>query len=176
MNMKLNQTNFAFDHKITSGSEYTWTCWDDARYLDYESEYAHVSVVYNTKTQSIYQAEVSVKPEMWSTDMQPYRWLDPLSKDAYMEEATKRGVDPDQAWDNVNWVDLEVEEDFLEKATAIFNGDGDFDTRIQVPLDLEDDLILQLAMEAHKRDITLNKMVEILLQQAIDQHKGNSNE
>jgi hypothetical protein len=31
-------------------------------------------------------------------------------------------------------------------------------------------------MEAHKRDITINKMVEIVLQQAIDNHKGITNE
>lgn len=165
--MKLNQTNFAFDHKITGGSEYTWTCWDDARYLDYESEYAHVSVVYSTITQTVYQAEVSVKVDAWQKDIRPYRWLNPLSKDAYIAEATKRGIDPNQAWDNISWTDLEVEEDFLEKATAIFNGNADFDTRIQVPLDLEDDLILKLAMEAHKRDITLNKMVEIMLLEVI---------
>lgn len=169
--MKLGQVNEAMDHKITSGSEYGWTCWDDARYLDYESDYAHVSVVYNTKTQNIYQAEVSVKARMWPSDMRPYRWLDPLNKEAYVEEARIRGIDPNQAWDNVSWVDLETEEDFLEKATAIFNGKDDFDTRIQVPVDLEDDILLQLALEAHKRDITLNKMVEITLQEVINRHK-----
>ena len=169
--MHLSKVNEALDHKITIGSEYGWTCWDDARYLDYESDFAHVSVVYNTRTQTIYQAEVSVKSERWAHDMRPYRWLNPLTKEAYMSEANQRGQDPNQAWDDVAWLDLETEEDFLEKATAIFNGVVDFDTRIQVPLDLEDDLILQLAMEAHKRDITLNKMVELVLQEAIDRHK-----
>jgi hypothetical protein len=168
--MKLGQVNEAMDHKITSGSEHGWTCWDDARYLDYESDYAHVSVVYNTKTQTVYQAEVSVKRDMWSTDSRPYRWLNPLTKDAYMVEASTRNIDPNQAWDDVKWIDLETPEDFLEKATAIFNGD-EWDERIVVPLDLEDDLILHLAMEAHKRDITLNKMVEVVLQEAIDRHK-----
>lgn len=168
--MKLSQVNEAMDHKITSSSPYGWTCWDDARYLDYESDYACVSVVYNTKNQTVYQAEVSVKRDMWSTDSRPYRWLNPISKDAYLAEASKRGVDPDRSWDDVKWIDLETEEDFLEKATNIFRGD-EWDTRIQVPLDLEDDLILRLAMEAHKRDITLNKMVEIALQEVIDRHK-----
>jgi hypothetical protein len=168
--MKLGQVNEAMDHKITSGSEHGWTCWDDARYLDYESDYAHVSVVYSTKTQTVYQAEVSVKRDMWSTDSRPYRWLNPLTKEAYMVEASTRNIDPNQAWDDVKWLDLETPEDFLEKATAMFNGD-EWDERIVVPLDLEDDLILHLAMEAHKRDITLNKMVEVVLQEAIDRHK-----
>ena len=165
--MKLGQINEAMDHKITEGSEYGWRCWDNARYLDYESEYAHVSVVYNTKTQEIYQAEVNSKEYK---DVKPYRWLNPAHKEAMFVESSERNVDPNQAWDDVKWLDLEVEEDFLEKATAMFNGQ-EFDNRIQVPLDLEDDLLLHLAMEAHKRDITLNKMVEIVLQEAIDKHK-----
>lgn len=165
--MKLGQINEAMDHKITEGSEYGWHCWDNARYLDYESEYAHVSVVYNTKTQEIYQAEVTSKEYK---GINPYRWLNPTHKEAMFLESNERSVDPNQAWDDVKWTDLEVEEDWLEKATAIFNGQ-EFDNRIQVPLDLEDDLLLHLAMEAHKRDITLNKMVEIVLQEAIDKHK-----
>ena len=169
--MKLSQVNEAMAHKITEGSEYGWKCWPDARYLDYESDFAYVSVVYNTKTQDIYQAEVSIKPDAWSEDMAPYRWLEPLTKDAYVSEATQRGIEPDRAWDDVNWIDLETEEDFFEKATAIFNGEADFDTRIQVPLDLEDDQLMHLAMEAHKRDITLNEMVAIVLQDAIARHK-----
>jgi hypothetical protein len=171
--MHLSKVNEAFSHKITSGSEYGWQCWDDARYLDYESDFAHVSVVYNTKTQDIYQAEVSVKHEAWAQDEKPYRWLDPRYKDDMINEAKERKIDADQAWDDVKWIDLEVEEDFFEKATAMFNGE-EWDNRIQVPLDLDDGLLLQLAMEAHKRDITLNKMVEIVLQEAIDCHRNDN--
>ncbi len=47
------------------------------------------------------------------------------------------------------------------------------DNRVEVELDLEEDVILQLALEAHKRDITLNKMVELLLQEVIDKHNVN---
>jgi hypothetical protein len=173
--MKLAQINEALNHQITGGSEYGWHCFPDARFLDYESEYAHVSILYSTTDQTVYQADTSIKRDMWSKDEKPYRWTNPLFKDAYLNEAKERNIDPDQAWDDVKWVELEVAEDFLEKAQAMFNGD-EWDSRIQVPLDLDNDLLLQLAMEAHKRDITLNKMVEIILQQAIDHHKGISNE
>ena len=47
------------------------------------------------------------------------------------------------------------------------------DNRVEVEINLEDHEILQLALEAHKRDITLNKMVEIILQEVIDKHKVN---
>jgi len=165
--MHLSKVNEALGHKITSGSEYQWHCYgSSARFLDYESEHAGASVIYSTETQEIFQAEVCDN----DTSKKPYRWLNPEYKDKLYAEAVERNIDPNEAWDDVKWVDLETEEDFLEKATAMFNG-LDFDSRVEVPIDLEDDLILKLAMEAHKRDITLNKMVELVLQEAIDQHE-----
>lgn len=170
--MKLNEVNEALDHKITGGSEYQWNCYPDGRYLDYESDFAHVSVLYSTVDQTVYQAEVSVKREAWDEDKKPYRWLNPHYKDAFYKEAKKRKVDPEQAWDDVKFIDLEMEEDFLEKATAIFNGE-EYDTRVKIEFDLDDSSILKLATEAHKRDITLNKMIEIILQEVIDRHRVN---
>jgi hypothetical protein len=170
--MKLSQINEAMNHRITSGSEYNWQCFPDARFLDYESDFAHVSVLYSTIDQTVYQAEVSVKREAWDEDKKPYRWLNPDYKDSLYKESEKRQVDTDIAWDDVKWIDLEMEEDFLEKATAIFKGE-ECDTRVQFPIDIDDELILKLSMEAHKRDITLNKMIEIILQEVIDSHRVN---
>lgn len=45
------------------------------------------------------------------------------------------------------------------------------DNRVEIELDLNEHEIYQLAMEAHKRDITLNKMIEIILQEVVDKHK-----
>jgi macrodomain Ter protein organizer (MatP/YcbG family) len=42
-----------------------------------------------------------------------------------------------------------------------------------VPIDLDNDTMLKLCLEAHKRDITLNEMVEILLREAIAEYDRN---
>lgn len=47
------------------------------------------------------------------------------------------------------------------------------DNRVEIELNLDEHEIYQLAMEAHKRDITLNKMIETILQEVIDKHKVN---
>ena len=166
--MHLSKVNEALDHKIVGGSEFQWNCWPDARYLDYETEYAYASVLFNTSTQEVYCAEVNDKDD----NHKPYRWMNPRYKDQYIDDAKQRGVDPDQAWDDKKWYDLETQEDWLEKARAIMRGET-FDTRIQVPLTLENDELFALMKMAHDRDITLNQMVEIVLQHAIDHHKGN---
>jgi len=164
--MHLSKINDAMAHRITGGSEHLWDCYPNARYMDYESDYAEASAIFDTVNQSIYAAVISSKDE----SKRPYRWLNTAYKDEYYAEALKRQVDPDQACDDVKWIDLETEEDFLEKATAIFNNQ-EYDDRVTITLDLDDDLILQLALEAHKRDITINKMVEIILLQAIELHE-----
>jgi hypothetical protein len=44
----------------------------------------------------------------------------------------------------------------------------DYDSRVDVPLDLEDELVFEMMKQAHDRDITLNQYVELILKQAMD--------
>ena len=165
--MHLKDVNEKFEHRITGGSEYTWQCYGtNARYIDYESEHATGSCIFDTTTQEIYEASVDIK----GSDHRPYRWLNPVTKDIMHEEAAYREVDANKAWDDVNWIDLETEEDFLEKANAIFKGQ-DFDTRVSVPLDLNDEELFAMMKLAHQRDITLNQLMVEVLQAAIDGNK-----
>jgi hypothetical protein len=168
--MHLSKVNEALSHRITGGSDYQWGCYGpNVRFLDFESEYAHASVVFDTATQEVYEATIDSKNE----STKPYRWISPEFKYAYLDEAKERGVDPQHAWDNVKWIDLEVHEDFLTKAEAIFNGE-DFDTRVQVPLELEREELYRLMTMAHERDITLNELVEDILWNVIKSEKKNS--
>jgi hypothetical protein len=166
--MHLRKVNEALDHKITGGSEYGWQCWPDARWLDYESDYAHASVVFSTETQEVYSAEVNDK----LNKHKPYRWLNPIYKEEFLTDAKERNLDPNEAWDGVKWYDLETSEDWLEKAGAIIRGE-DFDTRVQVPLTLDKDELYKLMELAHEHDVTLNKMVEIILEEMILRHRNN---
>lgn len=72
-----------------------------------------------------------------------------------------------EAWDGVNYVDLEEDDDFIQKALSIKAGE-DYDTRVSVPIDLPDDVAFELMKRAHDRDITFNQMVEEVLWAAIN--------
>jgi hypothetical protein len=100
--------------------------------------------------------------------------LNPQYKQQYVDEAQSRSVDPEQAWDNTGWTDLEVAEDWLEKASAMFKGD-DWDTRIQVPIELDDSELLELMMMAHRADKTFNQFVTGILEQQIEKMKYDPN-
>lgn len=171
--MHLSQVNEALSHKIVGGSDYQWSCYGpNARYLDYASEVATASVIFDTVNQTVYEATVDPMQDGDDNLPGPYRWLNPDTKDAYLAECKERNIESDVAFDDTKWIDLEVVEDFLEKAKAIMNNQP-FDRRIQVPLDLEDDVLLHLALEAHKRDITMNQMVELILKHAIEDIETN---
>jgi hypothetical protein len=73
-----------------------------------------------------------------------------------------------QAWDDVDYIDLEVDDDFFQKALAIQAGE-DYSTDISVPIDLPDDLLLFAFKAAHEQDITLNEFMNQMLRKFIDQ-------
>ena len=165
--MQLSEINNTFNHKITGGSEYGWDCYGSSTWsIDYTSKYACGYVVFDTETQTVYEVSVSPVATSWAIEPKPYRYIDPDYRLSHETEAKDRNVDPNVAWDDVMWVDLETEEDFAEKANGMFNGQP-FDTRIQVPVELDNDTLLKLTMEAHKRDITLNKMIEEILRELV---------
>jgi hypothetical protein len=98
----------------------------------------------------------------------------PKYKELFNEECEHREV-TDMAWERddgspVEYVDLDVEEDFIEKARAIVNGE-DYDTRVKVPVEFTDEELLTYMKMAHDRDMTFNEFVEMALRAAIDEIK-----
>ena len=162
--MYLSDVNAALDHRITGGSEYGWNCYPEARSLDFESTHAWANVIFNSKTQEIYEASAEFRIKEGA---RPYRWLNPDYSAGLTAESATRGFDHTIAWDDIKWIDLDLAQDFLDKATAMFN-DESFDTRVQVPLELDNETFIRLAKEAHERDITLNAMVELILRRVIE--------
>lgn len=169
--MNLLEAIESFEGKISGGSEYCWKCYgSNARYLDFESEHAHASLIFDSVNQTVYVAEMNDKDDKFA-----YRWQNPEFKEQFLGECAERGVDPKKAWDEKNWTDLETTDDFLNKANRIIRGES-FDTRIQVPLDLDKEELFRLMTMAHERDITMNKMVEVILQQEIDRFTSTKTE
>jgi hypothetical protein len=154
------------NYRITEGSDYGWQCYPDAHCLDSwngDQEGHSFTVIFSTKDQTCYELQAHDYK-----NNRAYRWINPDYKFAHNDEAAHRNVNPVEAWDDLKYVDLELVDDFFEKMAAI-NNDEDYDTRVSVPLDLEDELLFDLMMRAHERDITLNQMVEEVLRQTIDQ-------
>ena len=96
-----------------------------------------------------------------------YRMINEDFQKKNRKEAKKRDIDKDNAWDDVDYVDLDVDDDFIQKCLAIRAGE-DYDTRVSVPMEFSDEELLTYMKLAHERDITFNQLVEQALREAID--------
>lgn len=166
------------DYRITEGSDYQWQCFGPNAYcLDSwngDQQGHTVSIIFDNKDQTVYQ----VMAYDYAND-RAYRMTNPDFKADFDAECAERDI-IDQAWElddgtPVNYVDLEVEEDFLEKARAIVN-EEDYDTRVRVPIDFTDEELLTFMKAAHEKDMTFNQFVEEALKSAIELYKDDMRE
>lgn len=155
----------AVGYRITEGSEFAWQCFGPNAYSldawDGNSDGTSFSIVSDTRNQTVYMVEAHDYRKNRS-----YRLFNTAYRDAYRDEARQRGVDPDEAYDGVRFIDLESKEDWLEKASAIFRGD-EYDERVVVPIDLPEDQLMFLFRAAHEADLSFNAYVEKILRDAL---------
>jgi hypothetical protein len=160
------------DYRITEGSDYGWQCFGHSVHTltswNGDQDGYSLNIVFDTKDQTVYQVEV----HDFAND-RAYRLTNAEYLDEYKAEAEERGVEANQAWDDVDYIDLETDEDFVEKAEAIIASE-EYDTRVQIPVDFSDEELLQYMKLAHTLDITFNQFVEQALTEAIKKHKLNN--
>ena len=154
------------DYRITEGSDYLWSCYGDRSYSLDSSELEHytVSTVFDTKTQVVY--EIAAYDYVKN---RAYRWQNPDFVEQHRLEASERNVDADQAWDDVKYIDIDNEDDFFTKASAIARGE-EYDERVAIEVIFEDDELLEYMKLAHKMDITFNELVERALLHASEKY------
>ncbi len=155
------------NYRISEGSVYGWGCYGSNAYMldswSGDNDGGHsVGIVFDTKDQLVYEATVCDY-----LNQRAYRWLNPDFKDAYDLEARSHGPRAKQAWDDIDYITLEVVDDFIDKAVAIVEGTP-YDTSVKIPLELDDDEIFQLMKLAHEQDITLNQLVAKILTNSIN--------
>jgi len=141
------------NYRITEGSDYNayggayaLTSWNG------DQDGYSLEIIFDQKTQTVYEVQA----------------CDYKHNRAYrlINDAHKQVGRDDEAWDNTRWIDLEADDDWIQKAQSIVAG-RDYDTRITVPIDLTDQELLALMKLAHERDVTLNHLVDQVLREAM---------
>lgn len=160
----LKQWMETVNYRITEGDDYTWHCFGYNAYSldswDGEQEGHTFHIIFDTRTQEVYQVEAHDYKNRRS-----YRLTNPDYLDAYKASVEEHGID-DVAYDDVKFIDLETDEDWLEKAQAIFLG-MDYDTRVSMPVDFTDAELLTYMKLAHEKDMTFNQLIEEALREAM---------
>jgi hypothetical protein len=160
------------NYRITEGSDYQWSCFGPNAYMldswDGRHQDGHsLCITFDTETQEVYSMEACDYMHN-----RAYRLINPAYRDAHDKEVKQRGL-ANEAWEDeegnpVLWCDLEVEEDFEEKARAIVAG-MEYDTMVSVPLDLPEDILLEAALNAHRQNITLNEYINNALREMVNE-------
>jgi hypothetical protein len=153
-------------YRITEGSDYMWQCYGSNAYAidswNGEQDGHSFTVIFDTKDQTVYE----VQAHDYVHD-RAYRMINEDFQKKNRKEAKKRDIDKDNAWDDVDYVDLDVDDDFIQKCLAIRAGE-DYDTRVSVPMEFSDQELLTYMKLAHEQDITFNQLVERALREAIE--------
>ena len=162
------------DHKITEGGDYGWQCFGHNSYQLSSWNGIHgkggwsANIVFSTRSQKVYTVEVCDY-----TNDRAYRIINSDYVKKYNKESKHRGELGNQAWDDVDYIDLEVDDDFIQKFLAIKSGE-DYDTRVQLPVDFSDEDLLRYMKLAHERDITFNELVTQAITEAIRVHEADT--
>jgi hypothetical protein len=162
----------ATDYRVSELYNYQWQSYGDRAanmsYVagDLASISSSVSIVYDLRTNEAYEMQA------WdAVNNREYRWFNPAYKEAHEQEAKRRGVDTKQSYDNNKFIDLEVEEDIIEKVTAISRG-LPYDEGVLIPLDMTDAEFMTVALAAHKANMTLNAYMNNILAEIVKQEKA----
>jgi len=150
------------DYVISESSDYIWDCYGENAYqLDSwngKQDGYSFTIIFDTKTQTVF--EVQAHDYLHE---RAYRKINPYHGNAHRKESATNS-DMNVAWDGVDYVDLDVDDDFVQKCLAIKAGE-DYDTRVSVPVDFSDEELLQYMKLAHERDMTFNEFVEMTLRE-----------
>jgi len=156
------------DYRITEGGDYGWNCYGSNAYQLSSWNGLHdkggwsFNIVFSTKTQKVY--EVSVCD---FTNDRAYRMIAENKRKKHIKEAKARDVNLNEAWDDVEYVDLEVDDDFIQKCLAIKEG-REYSTDVSIPLDLPDDLLMFAFKAAHAENMTFNDWMNKMLKDFVD--------
>lgn len=156
------------DYRITEGSEFTWTCFGNNAYSLSSWNQDHdgwsFNITFDTRNQTVFVVEACDYKHS-----RAYRLINPDWVDAYNKYADRENPEyKDQAWDDVNYVDLESDDDWIQKSLSIKAGE-DYDTRVSIPVDFTDEELLKYMKMAHDRDMTFNQFIEEALRHAIEE-------
>lgn len=155
------------DYKITDGSTYGWNCYGPNAYMldswNGDQNGHSFTIIFDTKNHTVYEVQAHDY-----VHNRAYRMINEDFRKKMKKEAKHRDCNKNEAWDDVNYVDLDVDNDFIQKCLAIREGE-DYDTRVQVPVDFSDEDLLKYMKMAHDRDMTFNEFIEEALRHAIEE-------
>lgn len=157
--MNLEKLLYATECRISESSKYLWECYgENARIIDFagpKEEESMISAIFDSKTRKVFEVNIN-------TQNAPIRWIDPEYIKGYQDESADKNIDFNNAWDDVEWTNLDTEESILIKIEEQYNT-----KKCIVAVDLDDATQLALFKIAHKQGISIDELVNDILKSEI---------
>jgi hypothetical protein len=141
------------NYRITEGGDYfayggayALTSWSG------DQDGYSIEIIFSPRTQEVYEVQACDYKHN-----RAYRLVHGDYRDEKLVE---------EAWDDTNWIDLESDDDWIQKALSIVAGE-DYDTRVTIPIDLPEAELMVLFKQAHAADMTFNDFVEKVLREKL---------
>lgn len=141
------------NYRITEGGDYfayggayALTSWNG------DQDGYSIEIIFSPRTQEVYEVQACDYKHN-----RAYRLVHGDYRDEKLD---------DEAWDDTKWIDLESDDDWIQKALAIVAGE-DYDTRVTIPLDFPEAELMVLFKQAHAADMTFNNFVEKVLREKL---------
>lgn len=141
------------DYRITEGGDYyayggaySLSSWNG------DQDGYSLEIIFDQKTQVVYEVQACDYKHQ-----RAYRLTNSNTPDDHPTA---------EAWDDVKWIDLESDDDWIQKALAIVAGE-DYDTRVSIPINLPEAELMVLFKQAHAADMTFNDFVEKILREKL---------
>jgi hypothetical protein len=117
--MKLLDMMNAAGGRCSGGDEFMWSCFgENANYMEFRDVDGNgcSHCVFDTKTYRVYQVHVEVPliSNEAESPVQAFQWIDPEFSQGHIDESNSRGVDPDVAWDDVRYINIDDEATILQ--------------------------------------------------------------
>ena len=91
----------SINYRITDSTPFLWKCYGNTAHIfSFDCEDFSASIVIDMKDQTVYEMEIF-------TNTSDLRWINPDYKKAYKKEAKKRKVKWNQAWDDVEFQEVD---------------------------------------------------------------------
>lgn len=165
--IKLKDYLECINHKCGENVKFQWKCFGNNAYMTdnwYDEESTHnstISIVYDFITHIIYEMQA------WDAiNNRYYRWIRPEYVDAYKLECKTHNCAYKHSIDNWEFIDLEVEQDILEKAKGIVLG-KEYDTRVMSLINLSNADTVFISNLAEQANMSLKEYIGNILEQTI---------
>lgn len=111
-NIYLNEIAVKLKYRIAGSDDYGWKCYgDDCRIMDFgdNNDPYHISVIFDPISMEV--REITGHGRLFTLiNDSPWRWIHTEYVDRYINECSIKRIPIDKAWDDVNYISIDIDE------------------------------------------------------------------